>query len=255
MTQPQNDSWCFVTDIDGTLIGESDSTLALRDALRAARRNLSAKGARLYCAIATGRTLESTHEVLLESGFELHEFDAFVTCVGAEVHFHGEPVSCQHYQQRLALSGFEAEQVRQRMAALTTPRLQPEDEQRHFKVSYHLPDTPEHRRQVQRALHGLPFETQTVFSHDNYLDIAPHNGAKGGAVEHLLARWNIHPTRAVAAGDSGNDLSMLRREWHSIVVANGHAALSELRGHHTAYFAAKKHAAGILEGLRNLSFL
>ena len=48
---------------------------------------------------------------------------------------------------------------------------------------------------------------------------------------------------------------MLEREWRAIVVGNGHTALGMLRGKPNVFFAQRKHAAGILEGLRALAFL
>lgn len=86
-------------------------------------------------------------------------------------------------------------------------------------------------------------------------DVAPVCGAKGGAVAHLLEQWSMQPSRAVAAGDSGNDISMLDREWHGIVVGNGHATLAALRNAPRVYFAQRKYAGGVLEGLKSLRFL
>src|SRR5687767_13927611 len=62
---PMSD-WCLITDIDGTLIGQSNSTDALRRAILRERGSLAARGHRLYWVIATGRGLESTREVLAD---------------------------------------------------------------------------------------------------------------------------------------------------------------------------------------------
>lgn len=247
--------WLLVTDIDGTLIGERDSTLALRDAVIAERDRLSRFGARLYWVINTGRTRDSTHEVLLENGFELDEFDALVTCVGAELFLGPEPEACTNYHAALSASGFDPARVRAALGGLSFLSLQPDSEQRPHKVSYHAPDEPQLRGRVALALSQLPFETHCVYAHDNYLDIAPYNGAKGGAVQHLLQQWGLPSQRVVAAGDSGNDLSMLDRGWHGIVVGNGHAQLAALRGSPRVYFARAHYAGGIHEGLRELGFL
>ena len=68
--------WCLVTDIDGTLIGGAASIPQLRQAVLSERRDLEARGSRLRWVIATGRRIESTREVLLESRFELGDFNA-----------------------------------------------------------------------------------------------------------------------------------------------------------------------------------
>ncbi|HEX2731637.1 MAG TPA: HAD-IIB family hydrolase [Polyangiaceae bacterium] len=247
--------WCLITDIDGTLIGETDSTARLKSTLRAERARLQAQGGRLYWVIATGRTRQSCIEVLTEQGFALDDFDALVTSVGAELEIREHLPAQAEYRARLAASGFDAERVRACLEPLPFLRLQPEDEQHVHKVSYWAQNNPAQRALVQNALATLPFCTQIGFSHDEYLDIAPDNGAKGGAVRHLLEHWTIPARRAVAAGDSGNDRSMLCCEWYGIVVGNGHGELDDLRGREMTFFATQRHAAGILQGLEALGFM
>lgn len=247
--------WCLVTDIDGTLIGESESTDELRQVVLEARVRLARAGARLHWVVATGRTYASTCEVLNESGFRLDDFDALITSVGAELYLTGGNGPDGAYHARLAATGFDAASVRACLDALGELELQPEHEQFPYKVCYFAKDEPALRERVLAALGGLPFQTTTVFAMGDYLDVAPAHGAKGGGVAHLLEHWGLEPARVVAAGDSANDLSMLEREWRAIVVGNGHQALGALRANPNVFFAQRKHAAGILEGLRALAFL
>lgn len=247
--------WCLVTDIDGTLIGERESTQELRQVVLEARARLAHAGARLRWVVATGRAYQSTCQVLLESGFRLDDFDALITSVGAELYLTGETRPDGAYHTRLAATGFDAATVRACLDRLGELDLQPEHEQFPYKVCYFAKENPALRRRVLGALGELPFKTTTVFAMGDYLDVAPEHGAKGGGVAHLLECWGLEPARAVAAGDSGNDISMLEREWRAIVVGNGHHALRALRGKPNVFFAQRKHAAGILEGLRALAFL
>ena len=247
--------WCLVTDIDGTLIGGEASTPRLRHAVLGERRALEARGGRLRWVIATGRRIESTREVLLDAGFELRDFDALVTSVGAELYLTGEETACPTYAAHLRASGFERDAV---LAALQTCdflRLQSDEEQLTCKVSYFMPDRPAYRERLREALARLPFACETITSHDEYLDVAPRPGGKGGAVAHLLSRWRLSAARTVAAGDSGNDANMLDQDWRGIVVRNGWTHLAALRSRPNVYFASAKHAAGVLEGLRALGFL
>lgn len=247
--------WCLITDIDGTLVGESSSTKRLRRVLLEARAELEARGRRLYWAIATGRRLESTQEVLLEEGFQLGDFQALVTSVGAEIYHANQSAPSRAYFDALDRTGFERRAVLEALAPLEFLRLQPDEDQFAHKVAYFMSDTVEHRARIHAALATLPFPSSTVISHDEYLDVVPVNGAKGGAVAHLLDLWQIPRARAVAAGDSGNDENMLEQDWHGIVVGNGRKQLAHLSPRPNVYFASKKHAAGILEGLLALGFL
>jgi sucrose-phosphate synthase len=161
----------------------------------------------------------------------------------------------QRYASRLRDTGFDTQAVRTALEPLDFLYRQPEHEQVPYKVSYFAPDTDANQDAVAQALAPLPFRTHTVWSHEHYLDVAPHNGAKGGAVHHLLDHWQLDAEAIVAAGDSGNDHSMLNRHWRAIVVGNGHRALASLRAHPTVYFARRDFAAGVLEGLRALGFV
>lgn len=245
--------WCLITDIDGTLIGEAASTRELRLAVLEARRAL--RNGRIHWVIATGRRIESTREVLAESGFELGDFDALVTSVGAELYLAGEALPCSKYVAHLGAGGFRRDAVLEALTACEFLRLQADEEQFPYKVSYLMPDRPTHRERLHAALAGLPFACETVISHDEYLDVAPRPGGKGAAVAHLIERWGLSANRTVAAGDSGNDANMLDQHWHAIVVGNGWTELARLRTKPNVYFATAKHAAGVLEGLRALGFL
>jgi sucrose-phosphate synthase len=254
--------WCLVTDIDGTLIGDRATTRALREAVLAERALIEARGGKLFWAIATGRHIADTCKVLVEHGFLPTDFDVLITAVGAELHLRGEGAHHEFpvvphagYHARLSTSGFDPHAVKQALAPLPFLEFQPDHEQVPYKVSYFAEDTEANQRAVADALATLSFSTCTVWSHDLYLDIAPHNGAKGGAVHHLIEEWQLDSDAVVAAGDSGNDHSMLERNWPAIVVGNAQRALRGLRGRPGVYFARRDFAAGVLEGLRAHGFL
>ncbi len=247
--------WCLVTDIDGTLLGESESLERLRAAVLASRDEQLARGGRLRWVVATGRGIDDAREVLRDVGFADGDFDAFVTAVGAELYLGAESRPHTGYHAYLSADGFDAHRVRQVLEGMPGMRLQPDHEQHAHKVSYFAADTPEVRERVEAALDLLTFETQTIYCMDHYLDVAPAAGAKGGAVRYLIEHWGLSSQRIVAAGDSGNDRTMLVGPWPAIVVGNGHAALGDLRGHPHVYFASAKYAAGVHEGLRALGWL
>lgn len=254
VASPMTD-WCLITDIDGTLIGESNSTRRLRTLVLEEREALARRGRRLYWVIATGRRRDSALEVLLDEGFQADDFHALITSVGAEIYLSGESTPDESHRARLARTRFTRDAVIEALRGLRFLELQPEHEQFEHKVSYFAPDTRENRARIAASLATLPFETELVFSHDEYLDVVPRGGAKGGAVAHLLEAWRLRSSRAVAAGDSGNDANMLERDWHGIVVGNGRRQLLHLSGRTNVYFAQGKHAAGVLEGLVALGFL
>ncbi len=256
----RNETWCLATDIDATLLGDDEAIPKLREAVRSERKRLESFGAHLYWVIATGRHLHDTAEVLGAHGFRANDFDAFVTAVGAEVYHIPRDGSLvdrpdPSYRDRLDATGFDDSAVRRVLAGLSFVSSQPDYEQFPHKVSYFAADIPANRQAVAAALSTLPFPTLTVWAHGQYLDVAPVTGLKGGGVHHLVEKWGLEPNRVVAAGDSGNDLSMLDRDWIGIVPAGYQAELEILRGRRNVYFAMRLGAGGVLEGLRHFEFL
>lgn len=248
-------SWILVTDIDGTLLGDAAGARHARDVLVTEQRHLSAAGARLRWVIATGRRVYSAKQVLHDHGFELACFDAFITSSGAELYLGNATDPHDGYQEELARSGFDTAAVKAALAHLPALTLQPEIEQCVYKVSYFATGAQALRDQVTVALEALPFRVQATFSGDRYLDVTPRTGSKGAAVQYLLGLWDMPPKATVAVGDSGNDLSMLKSTWPSIVVGNGHDSLRELRGRSNTIFTTARYASGVIEGLLALQRL
>jgi hypothetical protein len=192
--------WCLVTDIDGTLIGESESTEELRRVVLEARTTLARAGARLRWVVATGRTHASTCEVLLESGFRLDDFDALITSVGAELYLTGETGPHGAYHARLRSTGFEAARVRECLDRLGELELQPEHEQFPYKVCYFAKEDPALRQRVLAALGELPFKTTTVFALGDYLE-------HGRSLDQFLDDFpSVDRTQAIAVLEQAGDL-------------------------------------------------
>ena len=88
-----------------------------------------------------------------------------------------------------------------------------------------------------------------IHSHDRYLDVLPAEASKGTAVDHVRALYGL-PERAVfVAGDSGNDVEMLRARVQAIIVANYSDDLASNAALQHSYVARASHARGIIEGV------
>ena len=86
----------------------------------------------------------------------------------------------------------------------------------------------------------------------NYcVDVLPVRASKGHALRFLATLWHLDINRVYAAGDSGNDLDMLRGLVRGIVVGNHSDELEPLREEPTTFFSAMPSAAGVLDGLRH----
>ena len=79
--------------------------------------------------------------------------------------------------------------------------------------------------------------------------------SKGKAIRYLAYRWNIPNENILVAGDSGNDSEMLKGDLLGVVVANYSSELESLKGQSRIYFASRKYAGGIVEGIGHYHFL
>jgi sucrose-phosphate synthase len=64
-------------------------------------------------------------------------------------------------------------------------------------------------------------------------------------------RFGIDMSHVLTAGDSGNDIDMLRGLSRGIVVGNYSKEVGVLKKSKDVYFSAQTNAAGILDGLKH----
>jgi sucrose-phosphate synthase len=235
----------LVSDIDNTLIGDKAGLARLLVVPRGTGRELA-------FAIATGRNLESTLEVLKQ--WRVPVPDILITSVGSEINYGrglrrdiGWSNHIRHLWRRDAL-----QQVMSEIPGLT---LQKPESQREFKLSYNAdPATMPSLRSLQTTLRSHGLHARLIYSHEAFLDVLPVRASKGHAVRYLAYKWGL-PLRAfLVAGDSGNDAEMLLGDTLRVVVANHSPELESLRGLEQVYFANKEYAAGILEGMAHYRF-
>jgi sucrose-phosphate synthase len=131
--------------------------------------------------------------------------------------------------------------------------------QREFKISYDLDsETPadEALPKIYDALGRSGVPHTVIFSHGVYVDVLPLRASKGKAVRFLSNKWNIPLENIATAGDSGNDIDMLKGRTAGIAVGNYSDELEPLRRSSSrVYFAKQEYAAGIIEGLEHYGLL
>lgn len=110
--------------------------------------------------------------------------------------------------------------------------------------------------QLERALADRSLEALLIHSSRTLLDAVPVESGKGSATAFLARRLRLPPDRIVTAGDSGNDLDMMRPDlgFRAIVVGNAEPAMRAIVADHV-YVAGAPYAAGIAEGLDHWGWL
>jgi len=234
-------------DIDYTLIGDD---LALND-FKKTIKNMSTK---IGFGVATGRVIESAVEIIKKNNIPIPDF--FITSVGSEIYY--------NYKNELIYStGWDAhishlwqqDKIIELLSKFKFLKYQEKQNQRKFKLSYYTDDNPKNLNKVRELLLKYKIKCNLIFSHGQFLDILPYRASKGKAIRYLAYRWNILFEDILVAGDSGNDMEMLKGDLLGVVVANYSSELEELKGSRRVYFSDKRFAAGITDGINYYNFM
>lgn len=232
----------LVSDIDNTLLGS-------RDAVSEFSEWLSQEPSMAF-AIATGRSFHSAISVLEQEDAPLP--DIMITSVGSEIYYRAE--QGPDYQPdpewaEFIAAEWDREGVLAALKELTHIRPQPALEQRRFKVSYLSHNTTDALARITESLDKAGLQGTVIASHDRYIDILPPRASKGTAVEFVRQRLGLGTQQVYVAGDSGNDIEMLRLHPNGIVVGNYCDRLFGRPELEHCHFAPRRYARGILDGI------
>ncbi len=236
----------LITDIDNTLIGESNE--ALPELIQTFRDYQKCLG----LAVATGRSVDSAARILARH--EVPIPDIVIASVGTEIYYGSDLYYDRGWETHIA-NQWERKKIVDLLSTLSFLEYQEEANQRKFKVSYNM--TPGEDRLVK--IHDILLKNKCryslIYSHEKYLDIIPYRASKGKAIRYISYKWEIPLNHLLICGDSGNDEEMLRGEPRGAVVGNYSPELDSLRGAKNIYFAKRPCAAGILEAIKKYRFL
>nr|WP_298415635.1 HAD-IIB family hydrolase [uncultured Halomonas sp.] len=239
--QPRFNSF-LITDIDNTLLGSPECAKTF---CRWRRGQVS-----LGFGVATGRSLHSALDILSMEGTPYPE--VMITSVGSEIYFladNGTTYQRDDTWSKIIAEGWRRQAIIEILAQV--PGLTPQSplEQRRFKLSYLTEGLTSLNERIRTLLQDQGLACTVIHSHGRYLDILPALASKGAAVEHVRQHYGLPKERVFVAGDSGNDVEMLRAMPCSIIVANfsdklvSHPALTH------AYLAKSSYARGVIEGV------
>ena len=237
-------SQLLVCDIDNTLVGCDRSIREFA--------SWCTSETQLCFAVATGRSFHSALSAIEQA--ELPSPRIMITSVGSEIYY----LEADGLTYRKDVSWASAlrerwnkEAVARVMAQIPGIRPQAALEQREFKLSYFCDGAGATLDRIRRDLAAAGLETTIIQSHGRYLDILPFRASKGAAIAHVRRRAGLSEHDVFVAGDSGNDVEMLRTNPQSIIVANYSDGLAQLPALQHAYVARKPHALGVIEGVKH----
>lgn len=238
-----NNDRMLISDVDNTLIGDAEALDALL--LRLCKYNGKAG-----LGIATGRSLPSALKALNDWGVPLP--DLLITSVGSEIHYGPEIIEDRGWTSYIDYL-WEPSAIREALHGMKDLVFQPAEAQRRYKVSYYTgqdngPD------EIRRRLKECGIAATVIHSHVTFIDILPIRASKGAAVRYFSENCPMPFEKMLLAGDSANDMEMLRQQAPAVVVGNYQPELERLRGEPSIYFAKGLYAWGILEAMDHYNF-
>lgn len=236
----ENKNWLLVSDLDDTLLGDDR-------ALERFREFFDEKQPWLDVIYASGRFCDSIDQDVGKTA--LPKPMATIGGVGSEIWLYPNRQPLKAWWEKIS-SDWSAEKVRDVLKDETDLEIQPKRNQSSYKVSYYLERATQDRlRELDAALNEAGLRCNHIYSSQRDLDILPENVNKGKAAAFLIDYLKRPYERVLTAGNSGNDATLLERNFKGIIVANAHDDLKEYRDENRVYLAGASHADGVREGI------
>jgi sucrose-phosphate synthase len=232
-----------VCDIDGTLIDGSNA-----EGLDALKKWLLDKQDVVF-GVASGRNRQLTEAALVHHDLQA---DIMICSAGVEI-FYTDKYILDHGYERYINYQWKREELTNVLASFKSLRLQEQAAQWPFKISYYADAdfNVEDLTALYKILDEKELRAKILLTENKYVDIIPFRAGKGNALRFLSNKWNLPIENFITAGNSGNDIDMLKGKTKGIVVANYSPELEPLKKNKEIYFAKHPLAAGVLEGIEH----
>ncbi|RFC64352.1 HAD-IIB family hydrolase [Fulvimarina endophytica] len=234
----------LVCDIDNTLTG-------CESCIKTFSRWHSQESG-LDFSVATGRSFHSALSILEKQHAPYPRL--IVSSVGTEIHWltaNGITYERDEDWSRHIEEGWRRAEIAEVLAGVPGIVPQAPLEQRRFKLSFLTGGEPGLVETIRARLQARHLSASVIHSHGRYLDILPVRASKGAAITYLKRVLGLGDDAIFVAGDSGNDIEMLRAVPQSIIVANYSDALAARSDLAHSYVSRESYALGIIEGVRH----
>jgi len=240
----------FVSDIDGTLIEPKLNNPGLTEL----KEHLINRTDKMAFALASGRNLALVKQVIDEEQFPVPDF--IICSVGTEIYYtNGKDYILDKGWATFLAGRWKREDIVNRLKEVPWLRLQEEEAQNPYKISYYYDKEKYDYDKLIEVLGTGWYKVNIIPSHGQFLDFIPKRASKGNAIKFLCRKWAIPLSNVIAAGDSGNDIDMFRGSVKGIIVGNRSIELADYETTKSIYVAKDSASSGILEGLKHYKII
>lgn len=248
-TASQQSIGLFCSDLDGTLLGNPESTRRFKDAWEA----LPGTTRPMLC-YASGRFVQDVIDLLATRVLPWPDY--VIGGVGTQIYDGRRKRSLNEFNQRFR-QGWNLPKIEAIVGNFPGVTRQPPQFLHPYKSSWYLHQaTAETIGALEKQLADAGLRVTVVYSSARDLDVLPMDTNKGAALGWLCERCGVDPATVLVAGDTGNDASMfLLPGVKGIVVENAQPELIEAVVKIPTFNATRVMAEGVLEGLQHFGVI
>ena len=234
----------LISDLDGTLISEER-----KEELSDFKERIEANRDEIIFGIATGRNKRLTKQALGEH--DLPKPDILICSAGTELYYTEDFIPDSGWESHISYR-WNREKLEKALQKFPKIQLQEPEAQWQFKLSYYVNKdfNEDDLANLYKLLDDQGIKANILLTENTFLDLIPFRASKGNALKYLSYKWKAPLERFITAGNSGNDIDMLKGKPKGIVVSNYSPELESLKKSKDVYFANAPLSAGVLEGIQ-----
>jgi sucrose-phosphate synthase len=232
-----------ICDLDGTLIDGKHA-----EGINELTEWFNAYKEVVAFGVASGRNKALTRQAF--EYFNLPEPDVLICSAGTEIYYTEKCISDNGWESHIDFH-WNRKEIQNVLSGYPKIKLQEEDAQWKFKLSYYVDDNfnDDDMANIHKILDDHKLKTKILLTENRCLDVLPLRASKGSAIRYLSNKWNISLNNIITAGNSGNDIDMLKGKAKGIVVSNYSPEMEELKKSKSIYFSPFPLSKGVLDGI------
>jgi sucrose-phosphate synthase len=182
--------------------------------------------------------------------YDLPEPDILICSAGSEIFYTPDYEPDKGWESHISYM-WKRDEIEKLLIGFPKLIAQEAAAQREFKLSYYVNKdfTDEDLNTIYKLLNENKLRAKLLLTENHFLDILPFRASKGNAIRFLSNKWRTPVEKFLTAGNSGNDIDMLKGRVKGIVVANHSPEMASLKNLKDIYFARKSLSEGVLEGV------